>query len=62
MTATMWNSESMEPTGWWMTEKFDGVRLYWDGNALFTRQGNRVKAPEIFTRQLPTFPLDGELW
>jgi DNA ligase-1 len=46
----------------WMTEKYDGMRLYWDGNQFFTRQGKRVKIPDSVAEQLPSFALDGEIW
>jgi DNA ligase-1 len=45
-----------------MTEKFDGVRLFWNGTAFFTRQGKKVLVPESLTSQLPGIALDGELW
>ena len=61
MTATEWE-ESMEPTGWWMTEKYDGLRLYWDGSQFYTRQGEKVFPPKSITSKLPPIPLDGELW
>ena len=48
--------------GYWVSEKFDGVRGYWDGKALWTRGGERVVAPAWFTAPLPATPLDGELW
>ena len=62
MAATEWDSENMDPTGWIMSEKYDGMRLYWNGSNLYTRQGKKVKAPESFTSQLPGIALDGELW
>jgi ATP-dependent DNA ligase len=46
----------------WLTEKFDGMRLFWTGKQLFTRQGKEIIAPQFFTNQLPSVPLDGELW
>jgi DNA ligase-1 len=49
-------------TGWWMSEKLDGVRAYWDGKALISRLGNRFHAPDWFLDGLPDHPLDGELW
>jgi DNA ligase-1 len=48
--------------GWWMSEKLDGVRAYWDGEQFLSRQGNRFHAPEWFRQSLPASPLDGELW
>jgi ATP-dependent DNA ligase len=62
MTSTEWNEASMDPKGWLMTEKFDGMRLYWTGSQFFTRQGNIMKVPEFFSSQLPKIALDGELW
>src|SRR5689334_7523706 len=46
----------------WISEKMDGIRAYWDGQKLWTRQGLEVIAPEI-TSALPSdIKLDGELW
>ena len=45
-----------------MSEKLDGVRAYWDGKQFLSRQGNLFHAPDWFVEQLPTTPLDGELW
>ncbi|TJY60065.1 DNA ligase [Sinimarinibacterium sp. CAU 1509] len=47
---------------YWVSEKLDGVRGYWDGTALWTRGGSRVRTPAWFTAGWPTQPLDGELW
>jgi DNA ligase 1 len=33
LLANVWNP-SIDPTGWWMSEKFDGLRGYWDGEKL----------------------------
>jgi DNA ligase-1 len=47
---------------YWVSEKFDGVRGYWDGAQLLTRGGERIHAPQWFTAGWPKIPLDGELW
>src|SRR5690625_3135841 len=47
---------------YWVSEKFDGVRGYWDGHQLWTRGGERVRVPHWFTRDWPDVPMDGELW
>ncbi|MDR3454612.1 MAG: DNA ligase [Rhodoferax sp.] len=47
---------------YWVSEKYDGVRGYWDGKQLLTRNGERVNAPAWFTAGWPATPLDGELW
>ncbi|MGE3407557.1 MAG: DNA ligase [Pirellulales bacterium] len=49
-------------TGWWLSEKLDGVRAWWDGKQFLSRQGNVFHAPAWFTAGLPETPLDGELW
>lgn len=50
-------------TGWWMSEKLDGVRAFWDGRQFISRQGNVYMAPEWFIEDLPDdVHLDGELW
>ncbi|WP_081696329.1 DNA ligase [Thiomicrorhabdus sp. Kp2] len=49
-------------TGWLMSEKLDGVRAYWDGKHLISRQGNVFASPKWFTQNFPPFELDGELW
>jgi DNA ligase 1 len=45
-----------------MSEKLDGVRLYFDG-AFWLRSGRRLEAPAWFCDGLPAgVHLDGELW
>jgi DNA ligase 1 len=61
LLAHKWEVEH-DPTGWWMSEKLDGVRAYWDGDAFVSRLGNRFLAPDWFTEDLPADTLDGELW
>jgi DNA ligase-1 len=61
LLAHAWEND-VDLTGWWMSEKLDGVRAYWDGNRFFSRQGNPFLAPDWFTAKLPDFPLDGELF
>lgn len=47
---------------YWVSEKLDGVRGYWDGKQLLMRGGEAVHAPAWFTAGWPAIPLDGELW
>ena len=49
-------------SAYWLSEKYDGVRGYWDGQRLFTRGGEQVHTPAWFTVGWPTEPMDGELW
>lgn len=51
-----------EVAGWWMSEKLDGVRGYWDGRHLYSRGGHRLAPPDEFVAGFPPFPLEGELW
>ena len=53
---------SIDPAGWLVSEKYDGVRAFWDGHTLRFRSGAAIAAPAWFTRRLPAVPLDGELW
>ena len=52
----------LDPTDWWISEKLDGVRAFWDGEKFLSRQGNQYYAPAWFTARFPRVPLDGELW
>ncbi|CEH18496.1 E, lig [Ceraceosorus bombacis] len=55
--------DKLDPTGYWLTEKLDGVRAWWDGDSLFSRQGNHWNAPDWWLKKLPKdLHLDGELW
>ena len=33
---------STNPTGWWMSEKLDGVRAYWDGTYVIVNSKGAV--------------------
>ncbi|HYV36304.1 MAG TPA: DNA ligase [Gemmataceae bacterium] len=61
LLAERWD-QIVDPTGWWLSEKLDGVRAYWDGKQLWSRLGNLFHAPDWFIAGLPNVPLDGELW
>ena len=63
MLASVYDPEKIDPTGWFMSEKLDGVRCFWDGQSLYSRNGNKFYAPPYFIEGLPKgFQLDGELW
>ncbi len=51
-----------EINGWVMSEKLDGIRAYWNGKELLTRQGKKIFAPSSFLKNFPKFELDGELY
>lgn len=48
--------------GWVMSEKLDGVRGYWDGEKLYSKQGFVLSAPTYFLEKFPPFAIDGELF
>ena len=53
---------NIDPAGYLVSEKLDGVRALWDGKVLRFRSGRLIAAPAWFTAKLPETPLDGELW
>jgi DNA ligase-1 len=61
LLAQSWDNET-DLTGWWLSEKLDGVRAWWDGKQFLSRQGNVYHAPDWFIAGLPPVSLDGELW
>ncbi|MEX0716833.1 MAG: DNA ligase [Planctomycetaceae bacterium] len=61
LLAHVWEND-LDLTDWWMSEKLDGVRAYWDGTRFLSRLGNVFHAPDWFAAGLPDTPLDGELW
>lgn len=52
----------INPSGYLVSEKLDGVRALWDGSTLRFRSGRLVAAPSWFIDALPATALDGELW
>ncbi|KAI1292576.1 hypothetical protein EDD11_008719 [Mortierella claussenii] len=64
MLAHSWTEDAgIDPAGYWMAEKLDGVRAYFDGTHFWSRAGNKFMAPPFFSKHLPKDqPLDGELW
>eukprot|EP01087_Luapelamoeba_hula_P003787 TRINITY_DN1363_c1_g1_i1.p1 TRINITY_DN1363_c1_g1~~TRINITY_DN1363_c1_g1_i1.p1 ORF type:complete len:911 (+),score=182.49 TRINITY_DN1363_c1_g1_i1:15-2747(+) len=63
LLAHSFEKKNVDPTGWWISEKLDGVRAYWDGKTFISRLGNPYMAGSWFTADFPTDqPLDGELF
>ena len=61
MLAQVWRS-GMPLQDYWVSEKFDGVRGYWNGRQLISRGGQVIAAPGWFTQGWPATAMDGELW
>lgn len=53
---------NIEISQYYVSEKLDGVRAYWDGRQLISRRGNVFLAPKWFIKDFPPDALDGELW
>lgn len=62
LPVTLDNLNRIDPKQYFVSEKLDGVRAYWDGKNLLTRNGNIIHAPKWFLQNFPPFALDGKLW
>jgi len=61
LLAQKWNDEN--PSGWWVSEKLDGVRAVWRDGEFVSRGDLAFVCPDWFKRKMPTgCVLDGELW
>lgn len=49
-------------SGYFISEKLDGVRGIWDGRELKSRNGYKFSYPGEFIKCFPNFDLDGELF
>jgi len=64
LLANKWDIETgPDPTGWWISEKLDGVRTFYNGKGMVSRLGNPFTPPQWFLDKLPKHvTLDGELF
>lgn len=63
LLANKYDEKKNNPVNWWISEKLDGVRAFWNGKCFYSRLGNPFYAPKWFTKDLPTdMHLDGELF
>jgi DNA ligase-1 len=47
----------------WISEKLDGIRVYWNGYTMASKYGKKIPCPDWFIEELPKdITLDGELW
>ena len=63
--ATFLTVTNTDPTGWWIFEKYDGVRAFWNPQkrAFYSRFGKQFDMPQEIVDAMPTNTfLDGELW
>lgn len=61
LLAESWRG-GLDVTQYLVSEKYDGVRGYWDGQRMWTRAGHPITPPAWFVAALPPVKLDGELW
>lgn len=61
LLAEHWDHVS-DPAGYWMSDKLDGVRAYWNGEGFYSRNGNPFYAPMFLMDLMPKSPLDGEFY
>ena len=54
--------DQIDLSRYWVSEKYDGARAWWNGVNFISRSGNIYQAPQWFTANLPNEVLDGELW
>ncbi len=54
--------DQIDLSHYWVSEKYDGARAWWDGEKILSRGGGVYQAPAWFTENLPNQALDGELW
>jgi len=52
-------TQQVDVSGWLMSEKLDGVRGYWDGKRMLSKNGNLFYPPAAFIKNLPPFPAKG---
>jgi DNA ligase-1 len=62
MLANVYDEGEVDLKEYWVSEKYDGIRAYWNGTQLLTRAGNLIRAPDWFVVDWPPEALDGELW
>ncbi len=61
MLASVYAGEA-DVAEYWVSEKLDGVRAFWDGESLWSRGGYPIDAPPEFTQGWPGTVMEGELW
>jgi DNA ligase-1 len=54
--------EDIDLAAYRVSEKYDGIRAWWDGHRLITRGGQAISTPAWFVEHWPRVALDGELW
>ena len=58
----LYRLSKIKPQDYYVSEKYDGVRAYWDGSKLYTKNHKVIAVPPLITKNWPKSCLDGELW
>jgi len=53
---------NFDPSGWWLSEKLDGVRCGFSGHVFQSRHGRIFTPPAWWLDAMPACRLDGELY
>lgn len=62
LASTYQKGDILHWSDYWWSEKYDGVRGYWDGQQMRTRNGHVIVLPPHWYADLPPWPVEGELW
>ncbi|MDP5253428.1 MULTISPECIES: DNA ligase [unclassified Vibrio] len=62
LASTYQHGQELNWQDYWWSEKYDGVRGYWDGKQMRTRHGHIITLPPKWYADLPPWPVEGELW
>lgn len=55
-------SDDYDIKDYYVSEKLDGLRGYWDGKNLYSKNKNLYTPPKDFIKDFPPFVIDGELY
>lgn len=55
-------SGNLDLKQYWVSEKLDGVRAFWNGKRMLSRSGHIIALPDWFQTVLPDTAVEGELW
>ncbi len=51
---------TLDCRGWWLHEKYEGFRVFWNGTILRTMHGIPIHVPSSL--QLPPVAIEAQLW
>ena len=61
MLANVYNPDTHDVTGWYLSKKRDGMRGFWYNGEMYSRNKNKISIPKWFVEDFPDINLDGEL-